>query len=203
MQRAIRSVQASKSARVYPTTVGLPCVPEDACTRASDETGTRSRPNGYASLNADLYVKGASASESRETPNAARNRSACNERSASRGSCSTGSNSALVRIPVLLEVPDERGAQMAVRLLAAVRGHVLAKDVERLRRHAHRPPVGGSVDESRAGQRLHARFPRGVHLPGRVDPLIAEQVALRRARLELEPRQDRLSRQPIANRARH
>src|SRR5437764_687098 len=127
MQRAISSVQASRSARVYPTTVGLPCVPEEACTRASDDTGTRNKPNGYASLNADLYVKGASASESSETPNVARNRSACNERSASRGSCSTGSNSALVRIPVLLEVPDQGRAQVAVRLLAAIGGHVLTE----------------------------------------------------------------------------
>ena len=55
-----------------------------------------------------------------------------------RGSCSaglqiTGSEAALVGVPVLFEVADERGAQVAIGLLAAEGGHVLPEDVERLR----------------------------------------------------------------------
>ena len=46
MERAIRSAQVSMSPRVYPTTVGLPVVPEDACTRITCSRGTANRPKG-------------------------------------------------------------------------------------------------------------------------------------------------------------
>ena len=46
MQRAIRSVHVSRSVRVYPTTVGLPWVPLEACRRTSSSRGTASSPNG-------------------------------------------------------------------------------------------------------------------------------------------------------------
>src|SRR5690348_1641835 len=75
-----------------------------------------------------------------------RSRSSCSACSASRGSVSAGSqisDAALVRIPVLLEVANERWAEVAVRLLAREGGHVLAEDVERLLCDAHAAPVGG------------------------------------------------------------
>ena len=34
------------SLRVYPTTVGRPVVPEDACTRTTSSRGTANIPNG-------------------------------------------------------------------------------------------------------------------------------------------------------------
>ena len=46
MQRAINSRQWSRSARVYATTVGFPCEPLEAWTRAIWARGTASSPNG-------------------------------------------------------------------------------------------------------------------------------------------------------------
>ena len=55
-----------------------------------------------------------------------------------------------MRIPVLLEIPHECGAQVAVGLLAAERRHVLPEDVERLRADAQRAPVAGRIHEAGA-----------------------------------------------------
>ena len=105
-------------------------------------------------------------------------------------------------VPVLFEVAHERGAEMAVGLLAAERGHVLPEDVERLCPDPQRAPVPGGVHEPRARQRLDAPGDRRVHLVGRLDHLVAEQVAVRRPRLELEAGEDRLPRQPVSHRPR-
>ena len=45
------------------------------------------------------------------------------------------------------------------------------------------------------------RGDRGVHLVGRLDDLVAEQIAVRRPGLELEPGEDRLPREPVSDRA--
>ncbi len=87
---------------------------------------------------------------------------------------------------------------MAARLLEAVGRHVGAEGLERLGPDAQRAPVGGGVDQSGARQRAHARVQRGVDL-ARLDGLVAEQVALRRARLELAPGEDRLAGQALAD----
>src|SRR5262245_46061608 len=164
MHRAISSVQASRSAAVYPTTVGLPCVPLDAWTRASAATGTRRSPKGYASRSVDLSVNGRSASRSSEsssTSKVVRRRSSCSRRSSARGSCSarlqiTVSESSLVSAPVLFEVAHERGAEMAVDLLAAERRHVLPEEVERLCPDSQCAPVAGGVHEPGARERVDA-----------------------------------------------
>ena len=65
--------------------------------------------------------------------------------------------------PVLLEVADQRGAEVADRLLAAVDRHVLAEDVERLLADPQRAPVGDAADRAGAGRgraRACARSPR-------------------------------------------
>jgi hypothetical protein len=46
IERAITSDHMSMSALVYPTTIGLPVVPEEACTRASFWRGTANMSNG-------------------------------------------------------------------------------------------------------------------------------------------------------------
>ena len=46
IERATRLLQVAMSFRVYPTTVGLPVVPDEACTRAIRSIGTAKKPNG-------------------------------------------------------------------------------------------------------------------------------------------------------------
>ena len=102
--------------------------------RTSCSTGTRSSPNGYASRSVDLPRERQLArhrpATPTSTPKVARSRASCSARSSSRGSCSAGSQITVSGgahgLPVLLEVLDERRAEVAVRLLAAERRHVLA-----------------------------------------------------------------------------
>src|SRR4051812_19702170 len=79
----------------------------------------------------------------------------------------------LVGTPVLLQVADQRGAEVAVGLLARVDAHVFAEDVQRLLADAQGAPVGDAAD--RAGTRELGRSPleRGVHLTAR-DDLVGE-----------------------------
>src|SRR3954469_17389879 len=72
-----------------------------------------------------------------------RSRSRCSASSSSRDARSIAS---LVSTPVLLQVADERRAEVADGLLAGVQRHVLAERVERLLADAHRPPVGDAAD---------------------------------------------------------
>ena len=102
---------------------------------------------------------------------------------------------------MLLQVRDERRAEVAVRLLAAERRHVPAEQVERLRADPQRAPVARRVDEPGVGQRRDPGGDRGVHL-ARLHDLVDQQVAVRRPRLELEPGEDRLAREAVADRAR-
>jgi len=46
MMRAMISDHMSRSFFVYPTTVGLPVVPDDACMRTIFDEGTANIPNG-------------------------------------------------------------------------------------------------------------------------------------------------------------
>ena len=46
LQGAVRPDQVVRSLAVYPTTVGLPVVPLEACRRASFSRGRANRPNG-------------------------------------------------------------------------------------------------------------------------------------------------------------
>ena len=46
IERAISRAQVCTSSRVYPTTVGRPVVPEEACSRLTSRCGTANMPNG-------------------------------------------------------------------------------------------------------------------------------------------------------------
>src|SRR4051812_11422314 len=77
-----------------------------------------------------------------------RSRSRCSASSSARGARSIA---ALVGTPVLLEVVDQGGAEVAECLLAGVDGHVLAERLERLLADPQRAPVGHAAH--RAGRR--------------------------------------------------
>src|SRR5438046_393044 len=80
---------------------------------------------------------------------------------------------ALMGAPVLLEVADQRRAEVARRLLARVDRHVLAEDVERLLADPQRATVGDAGDRAGGGELGRAVRDRVVHLP-RFDDLIRE-----------------------------
>src|SRR5437899_8434426 len=81
---------------------------------------------------------------------------------------------AVFRDPVLLEVGDQRGAEVAVRLLERVCGEITAEQVERFLRHAKRAPVSRRAHHARSGELLDDALDGGVHLRWR-DDLVADQ----------------------------
>src|SRR3954454_25248862 len=89
--------------------------------------------------------------------------------SASNSGRATRSIAALVGTPVLLEVADERRAEVAGRLLAGVDRHVLPERVQRLLADPQRPPVRDADDRAGARQLPGARFEPRVHLLRRDD----------------------------------
>src|SRR4029079_9539362 len=60
-----------------------------------------------------------------------------------------GSHFSLLRVPVLLEIGDQRRREMAIGLLARVDRHVAAELVERLLRDTDGTAVAGCTDDAR------------------------------------------------------
>src|SRR3954452_2641126 len=58
----------------------------------------------------------------------------------------------LLRVPVLLEIGDQRRGEVAIGLLARINRHVAAELIERLLRHADGTPVTGCTDDARVGE---------------------------------------------------
>src|SRR3954453_8035301 len=110
-----------------------------------------------------------------------------------RGACSILT---LMGAPVLLEVADQRRAEVADGLLAAVGRHVLAERVERFLADAQRFAIRDAGDRAGAREVVRGALDRRVHLPGR------EDVVRQLLGGELAVRQDRLSCSAIADEAR-
>ena len=104
---------------------------------------------------------------------------------------------ALMGAPVLLEVADQRRAEVADRLLAAVRRHVLAEDVERLLADPQRAPVGDAADRARRWRGRAARRSIAASIsPG------ATISSASSSGCELAAGEDRLARAAVADEAR-
>src|SRR4051794_11990254 len=58
----------------------------------------------------------------------------------------------LLRVPVLLEIGDQRRREVAISLLACVNRHVAPELIERLLRHADGTPVTRCTDDARVGE---------------------------------------------------
>src|SRR5262245_64689803 len=84
------------------------------------------------------------------------------------------SHFALGRVPVALEVGDQRRAEMAERLLARVDREIIAEHVERLLGDADGAAVAGGTDHARTGQPGDDAVDAGVHLAW-LDDLVADQ----------------------------
>src|SRR5258708_39847175 len=73
---------------------------------------------------------------------------------------------AIVRIPILFEIADQRRTEMAIGLLAGIHGHVAAKRVQRLLRDAQRAPVAHGAHGAGAGPPGNCALDRVVHRTG-------------------------------------
>ena len=80
-----------------------------------------------------------------------------------------------------LEVPHQRGTEVAVGLLAGVDRHVLRGRGRAAPPDPQRAAVGGGVDQAGVGQRVDPRLDRGLHLL-RLDHLVARAARRRRRR---------------------
>src|SRR5262249_28846732 len=110
-----------------------------------------------------------------------------------RGACSILT---LMGAPVLLQVADQRGAEVAERLLAGVGRHVFAKGIQRFLTNAEGPPVRDAADRARARQVGGGALDRPVHLAGR-DDVVGELLGC-----QLAVGEDRLAGAAVADEAR-
>src|SRR5207344_177013 len=111
------------------------------------------------------------------------------------------SGPAALRVPVALEIGDQRRAEVAVGLLARIDREIGAEHVERLLGDAERAPVSGRAYDAGTGQPMHHSLDRRVHLAG-LDDLITDQAALRAVAFDPALVLNRLARNPVAGEAR-
>src|SRR3954470_17183703 len=88
------------------------------------------------------------------------------------------SGPAALRVPVALEIGNQRRAEVAVGLLARIDREVGAEHVEGLLGDAERAPVSGRAHDAGTGQPVHHPLDRRLHLAG-IDDLIAPSATLR------------------------
>src|SRR5262249_54961295 len=62
------------------------------------------------------------------------------------------SHFSLLRVPVLFEIGDQRGREVAIGLLARVDRHIAAELIERFLRHTKRTPVASRTHNARVGE---------------------------------------------------
>src|SRR5207249_4024019 len=100
---------------------------------------------------------------------------------------------AALRIPVPLEVLDQRRAEVAGGLLERVQGEIVTEQIERLLRDAERPPVRASAHDAGAGESFHYALDRAVHV-GLRNHFVADQSPFRAFAIEAALGHDRLAR---------
>src|SRR5438552_10906047 len=83
----------------------------------------------------------------------------------------------VLRIPVALEIGDERRTEIAIGLVARIGGAIAAEEIERLLGDAEGTAVGGRTHNAGAGQFIDDAREGGVHVAGRGD-LVADEPAL-------------------------
>src|SRR5579862_6787164 len=105
-----------------------------------------------------------------------------------------------MRIPLALEIGDERGTEMAIGLVASVSGKIHPECVERLLADAQCAAVRGGADRAGAGEPGDDLFEGRVHRAGRRD-LVADQAAFRAVADELALVLDGLAGDAVAGEA--
>src|SRR6202453_1351288 len=113
---------------------------------------------------------------------------------------SSASELSVLRVPVALEIGDQRRTEVTIGLLARVDGGVAAKEIQRFLTNPDGAPFADGADRARAGEPLDDAVDRGVHLAGRRD-LVANEAPLRAITLQSALVEDGLSRHAIADEA--
>src|ERR1700757_1428255 len=101
-----------------------------------------------------------------------------------------------MRVPLALQIGDQRRAEMAIGLVAGVSGKIFAERIERFLADAQRAAVAHGADRTGTGQAGDDAVERRVHAARRRD-LVADQVALRAVADELALVLDRLPRDAV------
>src|SRR5260221_6911692 len=104
------------------------------------------------------------------------------------------------RVPMALEIGDQRWAEMAIRLLARVDRHIAAKGVERFLGDAKGPAVACGADHPGIGEAVDHPGDRRVHRI-RLDDLVADKAAFGAVAVQPPPRHDRLPGDAVAGEA--
>src|SRR5580704_18637120 len=105
-----------------------------------------------------------------------------------------------MRVPLALEIGDQRRAEMTIGLVASVSGKIHPECVERLLPDAQRTAVRGGADCAGTGQSGDDAIEGRVHVAGRRD-LVADQAAFRAVADELALILDGLAGDTVAGEA--
>src|SRR3954454_7032034 len=105
------------------------------------------------------------------------------------------------RVPVLFEIADERGAEMALCLLPSVHRHVAAEQVEGLLPGTDRAPVARGAHDARAGQLFDRCIDGLVHFVV-WDDFVTQHPSRGARALDAQLGHDRLACDPVADEAR-
>src|SRR4029077_6369831 len=111
------------------------------------------------------------------------------------------SDLSVLRVPVALEVGDQRWAEVTIGLLARVDRSIATKQIERLLANSEGATVADGADCLGAGKPIDTPLARRVHLVRRRD-LVAHLAPLRTVALQSAFVEDGLSRDAIADEAR-
>src|SRR5260370_8388505 len=85
---------------------------------------------------------------------------------------------AALRVPIALEICDQRRTEVAIGLLARIDGKIGAEHLERLLRNPERAPVARRADRAGIGEPLDHALDGRIHVPG-LDDLVAHPAAFR------------------------
>src|SRR5665213_2887073 len=94
---------------------------------------------------------------------------------------------------MFFEIGDQRRAEMAIGLLAAIDRHVAAEHIERLLTDTKGAPVAGRADHARTGEIIDHLIERLLHFAMRHD-LVADHAAFRTVAIESAANHDQLPR---------
>src|SRR6185437_1633533 len=103
-------------------------------------------------------------------------------------------------VPVPFEIRNQRGAEMALRLLARIDGAVAAEQIERLLGDAKRTAIADGADRARVGEAGDDPVDRRVH-PARWYDLVADHAAFRAVAFEAAFVLNQLPRDTVADEA--
>src|SRR5258708_27605178 len=93
---------------------------------------------------------------------------------------------AAARVPVPLEIGDQRRAEMAIGLLARIDRHIAAEGVERFLRDAEGAAIAGGAHHSRIGEAVDDSGDRSIHRR-RLGDLVADQRPRRAGPIQPSP----------------